>query len=214
MTQPLDNFGTMPTRVHAQKMGHGLTTTLQRLKPLASYSEDIMKFKPLMDADYLRSIMDYSSETGVFTWRHRDGVSRRTNMRFAGKESGSTRGDGYVIICIDYKSFMAHRLAWRWMTGDDPVQEIDHIDGNTSNNRFSNLRIVTHAQNIHNSARFRKSTSGVKGVSWDKRDSKWVAHICVSGKQTSLGYYSTIEAAADAYKAAAIKHFGQFMRLA
>lgn len=168
---------------------------------------------PLPDADYLRSILNYDPETGVFTWRRRANAYRGVNKRCSGVVAGTTRSDGYVRICIDYQLFWAHRLAWCWMMGNSSTFDIDHIDGNKSNNRFFNLRLATRMQNAGNTFRRIDNISGCKGVCWHKRSKKWVAQIGINRKSKFLGYFSNIEVAAEAYKRAAIHHFGEFARL-
>lgn len=168
---------------------------------------------PLPDAGYLRSILNYDPETGVFTWQHRVTAHQSTNTRCARTVAGTTTGQGYVSICIDQLRFKAHRLAWYFVTGNDPSSDIDHIDCDRSNNRFANLRIATNQQNHWNMPKSRSNTSGHKGVYWSTHAGRWRASITVSGKMTNLGYFHNIKAAADAYKCAAVKHFGEFARI-
>ena len=91
--------------------------------------------------------------------------------------------------------------------------EIDHINGDKLDNRRSNLRIVTHKQNIANQKLQSKSRSGYKGVSYYKNYKKWEAYICTNKKKYRLGYFITKEEGALAYNQAAIKYFGEFARL-
>ena len=90
----------------------------------------------------------------------------------------------------------------------------DHIDGNGLNNRRENLREATAAQNSYNRGAQSNSTSGLKGVSWHKRDQKWRASIVVNGRQKSLGYFETAGQAYSAYCAASAKEHGEFGRVA
>ena len=89
----------------------------------------------------------------------------------------------------------------------------DHINGNGLDNRRSNLREATPAQNGQNRRRGLDNRSGFKGVSWNARDRKWQAHIRVNGPQRSLGYYETAEEAAQAYDAAARDLHGEYAAL-
>ena len=89
---------------------------------------------------------------------------------------------------------------------------VDHINGNSLDNRRSNLRLATHQQNIHNQRRNSRNTSGYKGVSYARRMNKWLAKIKINGKCKSLGYYVTPEEAFAAYCAAAKEAFGDFAR--
>ena len=90
--------------------------------------------------------------------------------------------------------------------------EVDHINGDPLDNRRSNLRIVTHAQNQKNMKVHTTNVSGAKGVSWHKKASKWQAHIMVDGKRYYLGVFKNIHEAAEAYKQAAKLHFKEFER--
>lgn len=93
-------------------------------------------------------------------------------------------------------------------------REGEHGDRDTLNNTDENLRISTAGQNQHNQKRPRHNTSGLKGVSWHRRIGKWQAQIRVAGRQMSLGYYATVEAAHEAYFQSAELHFGEFARRA
>jgi hypothetical protein len=100
----------------------------------------------------------------------------------------------------------------RVIMGDPAGFDIDHRDGDGLNNRRSNLRIATRAQNLHNQRIVRRNTSGFKGVSWNKRDHKWQARIYVNNKQFSLGYHATPELAHAAYCEASARLHGEFGR--
>lgn len=102
------------------------------------------------------------------------------------------------------------------MAGDvmqNPAQLYDHIDCNPYNNQRSNLRPCTYSQNSANRAKWRKSASKYKGVSWITQNAKWRASICVRRHMIYLGNYTTEEAAARAYNKAALEHFGEFAHL-
>lgn len=90
---------------------------------------------------------------------------------------------------------------------------IDHIDGNSLNNRRSNLRLATRQENNRNRKKSKNNTSGYKGVCFDKYKKKWVATIGVDGKVIWLGRFKTPELAYEAYCEAAIKYHGEFARL-
>lgn len=94
-----------------------------------------------------------------------------------------------------------------------PGQIVDHIDGDTLNNRRSNLRLASYSQNGANSTKRRANTSGYKGVTWDKHRKKWMAAIRVNYKRMYLGRFNTKEEAAKAYNDAAKLHFGEFALL-
>lgn len=87
---------------------------------------------------------------------------------------------------------------------------VDHIDGNTLNNRRSNLRLATYTQNAQNTTRSPANTSGVVGVTWEARKKVWRADISMSGKGKFLGHFDTLEDAVAARRAAAARFFGEF----
>jgi hypothetical protein len=114
--------------------------------------------------------------------------------------AGYLNPDGYVVINIDKKCWCAHRVVWLLEYGYWPKQQIDHIDGNKSNNAPSNLREVTQQQN---STSYRKTSSGVtseyRGVSFNSRSSKWVSNLTYKGKRFYLGRYTDEKDAALAF---------------
>lgn len=151
-----------------------------------------------LTAERLREALDYSPETGEFTRRKNAG--RRYK---AGQVAGSKEFRGYVQIRIDKKLYWAHRLAWLHMTGAWPTHDIDHIDGDKSNNRWSNLRDVPQAVNNQNvRSPFAGNSSGYLGVNWHPTNHNWTAKISVNNRTKYLGSYSTPEEAHAAYVAA------------
>jgi hypothetical protein len=157
----------------------------------------------------LKEVLNYDPETGEFTWL----VSAGRRVR-VGDVAGYQRPDGYCRIQIDGRNYRAHRLAWLHMTGEWPPHQIDHINGDPSDNRTSNLRPATHSQNMANSRKPRHNTSGFKGVSWQAAQRKWVASLKVNGRTRFLGRFDCPAAAHAAYVAAAVKHSGEFARVA
>lgn len=113
-------------------------------------------------------------------------------------------------------SFSMHRHIMARVTGRPLVKGeiVDHINGNSLDNRRNNLRLCTHAQNIHNQRLSQRNTSGYKGVSYITSIGKWRAQIKVNRKQKTIGTYDTPEEAHAAYCEAAKKYFGEFARLA
>ena len=164
---------------------------------------------------YLKSILSYDPETGVFTWKERQDVPKRWNTRYTGKQAGWKDKRGYTFyrhIEINGKKYRAHSLAWLYMTGEfpEPGLEIDHIDGNGLNNRFNNLRLATRGQNKANSRVNRNNKLAIKGVC--KFKNRYKAQIWVTGTCIHLGYFDTPEEASAAYGKAAEKHFGDYAR--
>jgi hypothetical protein len=165
-----------------------------------------------LTADYVRSILDYDPETGVFKWKWREDVGSRWNTRYAGKAAGCVQRVGYVLISINDRLYKAHRLAWLFVYGEWPPEQIDHIDCDKLNNRIANLRLATMQENQRNVGLQKNNTTGIKGVCWHKRDRKFQAEIKVGGKRLHLGTFDTLAEAIAARTTAEIEHFGPFRR--
>jgi hypothetical protein len=125
-----------------------------------------------------------------------------SNSVKVGDVAGSLDGEGYLLIMVQSRLYRAHRLAWLYVYGTWPEGQLDHINRNRSDNRISNLREVTNKQNHQNRSKPSNNTSGHPGVSWHKRDSKWLSSIRHNYKKTHLGYFTNIEDAIAARKAA------------
>jgi hypothetical protein len=163
-------------------------------------------------AERLRELLHYDPETGIFTWLTRATVSRRWNTRYVGTTAGSVDCHGYIAIKLIGQLNRAHRLAWLYMTGEWPSNDIDHINGNRADNRLENLRPATRSQNNANSRTQSRNTSGLKGVHKQSRGYTWAARIKINGSQHYLGNFKTPESAHAAYIVAAEKLFGEFAR--
>jgi len=159
--------------------------------------------KDRMPIDELRRRVSYDPETGVFIHaRNTPGGGPAKK----GATAGSRRPDGYIRLGhYPYRKIYAHQAAWALVHGYWP-KEIDHIDGDPSNNRISNLREVDHQTNQRNMKQATTNTSGCTGVVWWPRDENWNAQIQVSGKRINLGYFDSFDDAVAARKAAEIKY--------
>lgn len=155
-------------------------------------------------------ILSYDPDTGYMTWKFRSADQKFWNGRWAGRKVGFVSEAGYVMLQIKRQYFMAHRIAFLLMTGEMPTDLIDHIDGNRSNNAWSNLRHATRTQNNANRKMFSNNTSGYRGVTWNKRERKWVVSLSVDGTKVHLGYFTDITEAASAYAAASLKYHGEY----
>jgi HNH endonuclease/AP2 domain len=164
----------------------------------------------LITATRLREILHYDPESGELRWL----ISPRSGQyrRFGGRPqfTGISRHQ-------DWRAHVRrHRLAFLWMEGRWPMEEIDHANGDKTDNRWSNLREATQSQNTTNARTSIRNTSGYRGVSMDRskpRQKKWRATIEVDGRTISLGYFDTPERAFIAYIFAAWDHFGDFARV-
>lgn len=146
-----------------------------------------------LTANRLRELLNYDPETGVFTWA----ITRRGCRK--GSVAGCKMKHGYITIRLDNALYTAHRLAWLYTNGEWPAEQIDHINRDRADNRISNLRAVTNAENAQNQ-KTRANKSGFTGVR--KENSKWVAEIKVNYKPIRIGLFETPEAAHEAYVAA------------
>ena len=152
----------------------------------------------------LQSRLNYNSITGIFTWKN--------PPRYSNKKDGDNAGwgcHGYIMIKINNKTYSAHRLAWLYMYNYLPPI-IDHINGNPSDNRISNLRPATLSKNQQNSKIPKSNTSGIKGVSWHKATKKWRATLNINGKLKHLGVFDDIKSAELIVREARIKYHGEF----
>jgi len=149
----------------------------------------------MLTQERLKELLHYDEGTGIFTWKVQTGRVRK------GSVAGTPHGKGYVKIGIKGKYYRAHRLAWLWMTGEWPVNQIDHRDTVTSNNRWDNLRDVTGVVNKQNMKKPRvDGSSGYLGVS--ANSGKWQARIKINKKEKFLGMFATPKEAHAAYVAA------------
>ncbi|WP_408408866.1 HNH endonuclease [Paraburkholderia aspalathi] len=165
-----------------------------------------------LTAEALRGLLYYSVVTGRF-YRLKDSICAKGRVRAkAGDVAGGVNKQGYWVISVDGKTYQAHRIAWLYVTGEWPVNIIDHADTNRSYNAWLNLREADSSQNQSNRTRQRNNTSGVKGVCWCSTNHKWVVQLMVSGKRKHVGYFSGIDSARLAIEAARIKHHGEFSR--
>ncbi len=157
-------------------------------------------------AERLRELLQYDQCSGAFTYK----VKRGT--RKPGDAAGCKMIRGNIGMMLEYRRYSAHRLAWLYMTGEWPTNEVDHIDGDATNNRWNNLREANSGQNKQNQRRPRKDNKcGFLGVYRHCVDAsgniRWRARIQLDGKTTHLGLFPSPESAHEAYvKAKRILH--------
>ena len=152
------------------------------------------KSNSTLTAERLREVLDYDPETGVFVWR-----VRVRGRRGLGDISGCAMKSGYIEIGVDGERHLAHRLAWFWVHGAWPNWHIDHIDGDNSNNRITNLRDADRSINMQNlkTAQSNNLSSGLLGVYPNKK--RWGAKITVNRTVYLLGTHDTPEEAHQVY---------------
>ncbi len=175
-----------------------------------------------LTADYLRTRLDYNPETGELRWKPIP-VTRphdqMWNTQHAGKIAGCLKPHWRTkrwILCFRIASvktyLFAHRVVWCMMTGAFPVKQVDHIDTDANNNKWSNLRLGNHREQARNRHVNPRSTTGLKGVEQVSKN-RWRARIRdENGKRICLGYFDSPEAAHEAYCKAAPIYHGEFAR--
>lgn len=158
----------------------------------------------MITQERLKELLNYDLETGLFTWLQ---VKPRLRSRVAvGSLAGSINSTGYPCITLDTKKYYAHRLAFLYVTGEFPVNDVDHQDHNRANNQWDNLRVATRSENQRNQTMGKDNKSGFTGVCRHKACEKWVATIHVSGKLKYLGIFKDINDAITARKQANIDY--------
>jgi hypothetical protein len=163
----------------------------------------------IVDPEYLRECFFLSSNGDLF-WKHRPPSHFKTEkaMKISNSRKAGTKVcdyyDGYLRAQVSGKKYAAHRIVWAIYHGDWPTGQIDHEDGNTTNNNISNLRDVSCSENQRNAAKKRGSSTPVSGVCWHKGIQKWTSYIGNNGKLKHLGSYGDLLGAICARKSAEI----------
>lgn len=168
----------------------------------------------------LHRFFRYDQDTGKLFWRARTPTDftpkgtqsaerqcRWFNTRYAGQEAlcGVTRF-GYLRGSFGGVPLLAHRVVWALAYGKWPSRDLDHINGNTGDNRLANLRCVSVAENARNRKRSTANSSGVVGVRWSARERKWLAVIGSRKSRVHLGGFANFKDAVAARKAAELAH--------
>ena len=126
----------------------------------------------MITQERLKERLNYDPDTGVFTW-----AVRGKGIKEIGCRAGTFDASGYIVIMIDAKQYKSHRLAWLYIHGEFPPDQIDHINRIKDDNRIKNLRCVTQKGNSRNSPLRKDNNSGVTGVTWNKKRGKWEMQI-------------------------------------
>jgi hypothetical protein len=156
--------------------------------------------------------VSYCPETGTFTYKSatpdmfENGKRHMTsevrcgvwNTKNEGRVAGTIDSQGYTVISVGSRQCKAHRLAFVLMTGSEPKGQVDHINGNRSDNRWENLRDVPKLLNALNQKKHSTNSSGVTGVRFSTHLNKWMAYIGHQNKMHHLGVFDTLEDACEA----------------
>ncbi len=149
----------------------------------------------------VRGLFDYDADTGI--------------LSKSGKPVGWGRNQNhYLKVDIDGGKYFVHRVIVLWMTGEWPLDHVDHIDLDIFNNRWANLRQCTKTQNQGNRTKRVDNSSGVKGVHWDASRGRWLAQISKNQRHIFIGRFDSIDEARAAYAAKAVELYGEFARVA
>jgi hypothetical protein len=159
----------------------------------------------MITQELVKELFDYH-EDGYLVWKK---LNKNAHSVKIGDVAGYFLPSGYRMVEINNIAHGLHRLIYIWHHGDTE-QWVDHKDTDFTNNKISNLRLCTPAQNAWNRKRNSLNTSGFKGVT--KKQNKFCARISCRNKRIHLGYFKTAEEAHEAYKKAALELHGEFAR--
>lgn len=148
--------------------------------------------------DQLEKLFNYDHSTGA--------LLNRAGKYIDGEAGHFDATTGYRRVSINNKKYYTHRVIWAMLHGEWPEGQIDHVNHNKVDNRISNLRLCSHKDNGRNQKKASNNTSGVTGVYWDNRYSRWMAAIMIDGINKFLGYFEDKEEAAQCRKRAEVEH--------
>jgi hypothetical protein len=178
------------------------------------------KMKQRLDPRVVNDLIDYDPETGIMTYKYRSASyfdcedssrspewrAARWNSRHAGKPAFTCYKQGYLCGTLLWQAVSAHRIAFCIFYGAWPEGQVDHINGNRSDNRIDNLRSVSQLDNSRNMRLNANNKSGTAGVYWNKLERKWKARINTGTARISLGSFRDLEDAIEARKNAEAKY--------
>lgn len=159
----------------------------------------------MKELDFFKEFLSYDNNTGLFTWLVTVNNNKASKGVVAGHRHKKGRVD-YVFIGLKGKMYRAHRLAWLYSYGEWPKGQIDHINGDPTDNRICNLRVVDNSENGKNRGKYITNKSGVVGVHWSSKNKKWISSITFNMKTMYLGSFDDKKDAAKARKKAEVKY--------
>jgi hypothetical protein len=158
----------------------------------------------MLTQEKLKSLLTYVPESGQFFWNE-SGKGREASL-----DAGTLLPTGYIHITIEGERYVAHRLAWLYMTGVFPEEELDHIDRDRANNIWLNLREATRSENAMNQQIRTDNISGHRGICWDKQKNKWKVQISAKGVSRIQKHFVNFDEAVEFYEHVANALFGQY----
>lgn len=168
--------------------------------------QSALRENTLLTQSELKRELSYNPDTGLFTR-----LIAKPSLR-VGDVAGYKEVKGYIALRINLKTYKAHRLAWLYMTGSMPINQIDHINGVRYDNRFCNLREATQEENLKNTKLRYDNKSSAKGIHFNKKSGKWVARGQINNKRHYLGNFAEFEQAKAAYDTFATNTHGDFYK--
>lgn len=162
----------------------------------------------MLTARRLRELLDYDPNTGLFRWKLAPG--KRADL--IGTIAGGNHIRGYLQIGVGQKRYLAHRLAWLFMTGAWPLLLIDHRDGDKKNNRYVNLREATNGQNVVNAKISKRNATGVRGVYIHAPSGRFRVQLGKDNHKHHIGYFDDLASATRAAETAAKSLHDEFAR--
>ena len=148
----------------------------------------------------LKELLEYNPDTGEFVW-----LAKQGSRGVKGSVAGCANPFGYVVIKTDSQGEYAHRLAFLYMEGSIPIADVDHVNHNTSDNRWCNLRHATKTVNQRNRTHSKNNTSGFTGVHRHPTG-KWQSGISINNKLIYLGLFMNLSDAVRVRIDAEIKY--------
>ena len=158
-----------------------------------------------MNAEELRTVLEYNKDTGIFLWKVRIGRKIKAGS-VAGSAQKSAGGKKYIRILYKGKKYYAHRLAFLYMTGNFPNNFVDHINHDSLDNRYCNLRMASSTDNQRNKIPHKNNKTGITGVFFCKKRKKYISAITIKNKHKHLSYGNDFFEACCRRKSAELKY--------